>query len=552
MDHASYLFSTQSVAMCADDLECPEDKVCSEGRCMSACGSVCQQQSDCVWHDLGTAQCMPLGHQKKCICTINTSYCGNNKTEPGEECDDGNTNDADGCSSVCTCENKDNDRTSACGPDKNLNTWEDNDCDDSNPFRHPWAVEVCDNNVDDNCNGEIDEGCFTWECRDGDIMECWLNVGICEPGIKRCRRGAWTDCTWWVQALDEVCDDLDNNCDGFVDEWCDTCTGTEQKNIDLVIDAETYNLSNCLEAHTFVQQWLLGMCDEIVADSIQISCHSVGNQRIMGTWTDTCTEVDTCRDACADNDVQCHTSCCTIYPCRGTCDDITTRTPLIIEVSGALTCCTDTPVSTGADDIILFTDDVSSLGVPRVRWAESMPTSKEGIQSLLLQRTQYWEQQSITSGRNTGDAQLPSIQSPDAFQQAVEQVHRGGEEQDPILIHHTPTRNYITDALAPSAEFRSLPTALFIMPPAILLEEWREQSSWSPTANLALEKVYRALLEHLQSLSPDQQYTYTQTFLKAAKKDQDFFDSGINPRYRWFFIEMIQDVLKLYEEEVDV
>src|SRR4051812_14847838 len=32
------------------------------------------------------------------------------------------------------------------------------DCDDSNPSIHPGALETC-NFVDDNCNGEIDEGC---------------------------------------------------------------------------------------------------------------------------------------------------------------------------------------------------------------------------------------------------------------------------------------------------------------------------------------------------------------------------------------------------------
>ena len=33
------------------------------------------------------------------------------------------------------------------------------DCDDGNPAVHPGATEVCGNGVDDNCNGQIDEGC---------------------------------------------------------------------------------------------------------------------------------------------------------------------------------------------------------------------------------------------------------------------------------------------------------------------------------------------------------------------------------------------------------
>jgi CotH kinase protein/Putative metal-binding motif len=33
------------------------------------------------------------------------------------------------------------------------------ECDDANPAVHPGGAEICGNGVDDNCNGEIDEGC---------------------------------------------------------------------------------------------------------------------------------------------------------------------------------------------------------------------------------------------------------------------------------------------------------------------------------------------------------------------------------------------------------
>jgi hypothetical protein len=35
------------------------------------------------------------------------------------------------------------------------------DCDDSDSSVNPAAAEVCDNGIDDNCNGQVDEGCIT-------------------------------------------------------------------------------------------------------------------------------------------------------------------------------------------------------------------------------------------------------------------------------------------------------------------------------------------------------------------------------------------------------
>ena len=33
------------------------------------------------------------------------------------------------------------------------------ECDDGNAAVHPGAAEICGNGIDDNCNGQIDEGC---------------------------------------------------------------------------------------------------------------------------------------------------------------------------------------------------------------------------------------------------------------------------------------------------------------------------------------------------------------------------------------------------------
>ena len=69
--------------------------------------------------------------------------------------------------------------------------------------------EVCDG-LDNNCNGDIDEGLGD------DSVTC--GVGVCAHGVSACENGQPVDCDPYQGASIEVCDDLDNDCDGFTDE----------------------------------------------------------------------------------------------------------------------------------------------------------------------------------------------------------------------------------------------------------------------------------------------------------------------------------------------
>ena len=85
--------------------------------------------------------------------------------------------------------------------------------------------EVCDR-VDDDCDGVVDEGAGDC-CRPGERHACGPDVGACEAGEQVCGvGGTWGECIGAVGPEAEGCDGEDDDCDGAVDEGlmgCDPC-----------------------------------------------------------------------------------------------------------------------------------------------------------------------------------------------------------------------------------------------------------------------------------------------------------------------------------------
>jgi hypothetical protein len=158
--------------------------------------------------------------------TINPGVSENCATAADDDCD-GDINDvnATGCKNYYTDKDSDNYGVTPfkciCTPTGDFKADKAGDCNDADQTLNPGKAEVC-NGIDDNCNGSIDEGCD--DDQDGYCDNDLAYEAAPDATLDICPKGAGdsddNDPSVNPEGK-EICDGKDNDSNGQIDEGCD-------------------------------------------------------------------------------------------------------------------------------------------------------------------------------------------------------------------------------------------------------------------------------------------------------------------------------------------
>jgi len=190
----------------------------------------------------------------------------------------------------------------------------DEDCDDLDPSVYPGAEEVCDG-VDNNCDGQIDEGVLNtyYDDVDGDGFGDPTGAEeACAPAAGQSTNPDDCDDTdaSVYPGAEELCDSIDNNCDGIVDDG-DIQTWYADADNDGFGDPETsieecappsgwvLDASDCDDADAAVNPDGTEVCNEVDDDCDEVVDEGVTSVFYRDEDGDSYGQVGSTTDGCA-------------------------------------------------------------------------------------------------------------------------------------------------------------------------------------------------------------------------------------------------------------